>query len=95
MWKCICGYVLRSVAHTCPQCDRTFLDNAPFTERLNNIELALSFVVHTGTEIAEIEQMALACLANDMSLLCIANQLENTSNPIANQLARILRNLVR
>ena len=94
MWRCVCGNVMRSVAHTCPECSRTFHDNIPFIDRMYSIEIALSLMSRKRTDIAEIEKLALDCLANDKSLLDIAIQLENVGNSAASDLARILRHLI-
>ena len=95
MRKCVCGNILRSVAHTCPECGRTYYDNLPFIERLQRIGLALSLIREHGTrvEVAEAEQAALACLAENLSLFEIAERLEHSSKSCFKWLAHILKNL--
>jgi hypothetical protein len=75
MRKCMCGYLLRSSASTCPRCDRTLNDSEPFIERLDKIELAFRLIPGKGMEISRAEAVARTCLARDMSLLDIAKEL--------------------
>lgn len=93
MWKCLCGSVQRSVANACPGCGRTHGDIKPFADLLGRVELALSLMTGSATEITAAENLALKCLADNLSLVEIAHQLENRGDPMAMSLARALRNL--
>lgn len=93
MWKCLCGSVQRSVANACPGCSRTYGDIKSFADLLGRVELALSLMTGPATEITAAENLALKCLADNMSLLDIAHQLENMGDPIVSPFAHTLRNL--
>jgi hypothetical protein len=93
MRKCICGELLRSFTTPCPNCGRTHHDNAPFSEQLDKLELALSLISDTQTGVTEAESVARTCLWKNASLADVAKELDNTDTPAASHLARILRNL--
>jgi hypothetical protein len=93
MWKCVCGYVLGSVAHACPRCHRALRDNAKCAEQLQKILLALTLTPGTRANVAEVEREALAGLASSMPLSDISKHLDKIYNDSAKQFARILENL--